>query len=211
MRAFPAASGKRPLRTRTTRLPARNQPAPRSRIRGKQQSSSRYRVPCGWALPASWGTRSDGLSLSPRRPRLGLRGSSALTAPAAAYAGSRDDRDGETRTRTGLAPAILDSARPHRPLRPRGRTAPQTWTSRTVPRWYRAAARRLRRMSLRVEPRAPVRDVQERGELAVPLARRLDPDGIHGRPWRSRLSVGGLTRSGPAPPRLRGRLHPCPA
>src|SRR5215216_6423428 len=25
-----------------------------------------------WALPASWATRSDGLSLSPRRPRLGL-------------------------------------------------------------------------------------------------------------------------------------------
>src|SRR5215217_9189048 len=58
MRAFPAASGKRPLRTRTTRLPARNQPAPRSRIRGKQQSSSRYRVPCEWVLRA-WVVAAD--------------------------------------------------------------------------------------------------------------------------------------------------------
>jgi hypothetical protein len=43
LRASRESPARRLHGTRTTRLPARNQPAPRSRIRGKQQSSSRYR------------------------------------------------------------------------------------------------------------------------------------------------------------------------
>src|SRR5215204_3478739 len=53
LRSSPPRRLGRPQGTRTTRLPARNQPAPRSRIRGTQQSSSRYRVPCIRALRRS--------------------------------------------------------------------------------------------------------------------------------------------------------------
>src|SRR5215217_8871717 len=63
-------SGSRPPRTTSRRLVRKT---PRCRFSpaaaARQQRRRRYRVSCGWALPASWGTRCDGPSLSPRRPR----------------------------------------------------------------------------------------------------------------------------------------------